>query len=167
MNRRQLERGLWVCTVSVLGLMGREVMLAHRDDIAAASASGRLLGSGAIPRMAAFDSDSLDSASSHIVTHDPFRVDRKPAMVAFSIAASGVPAPPVPAAPIVRIVLHGTIGGPPWRAIISGIPGRDGTIVVSSGDTLGTVAIRSVNKDGVTVRVRDSTWTVTLAKAGV
>jgi hypothetical protein len=166
MNRRHVERGLWTVTVLVFVLICREVILANRNDVLATGINGRVLGSGAIPKMAAFDSDSLDSATTHTVTHDPFRVDRKPAMIAFSMAPSGVAGPPVPPAPIVRIVLHGTIGGPPWHAIISGIPGRDGTIVVSSGDTLGTVAIRSVNRDGVTVRVRDSTWTVTLAKAG-
>jgi hypothetical protein len=167
MKRRQLERGLWIITVLVLGLIGREVVLAYRNNVVAMPVSGHTTGSGAIPKMAEFDSDSLDSATSQTITHDPFRVDRKPAMVAFSIVPSGIGAPPVPAAPIVRIVLHGTIGGPPWRAIISGIPGRDGTIVVSAGDTLGTVTIRRVNKDGVTVSVRDSTWTINLARAGV
>jgi len=167
MNRRRLERRLWSATALILAFTGREVVLANRNDVVATGVGGLALGHRAIPKMAEFDSDSLDSATSHAVARDPFRVDRKPATVAFAIAPTGVAGPPVPAAPIVRIVLHGTIGGPPWRAIISGIPGRDGTIVVSSGDTLGTVSIRRVNKDGVTVSVRDSTWTVTLAKAGV
>ena len=116
--------------------------------------------------MTMFDADLLDSAASRVVTHDPFRMERKPANVAFSITPNGGVGVPVPSGPPVRIALQGTIGGPPWRAIVSGIPGHDGTIIVSSGDTLGGVTIRRVDRDGVTVRVKDSTWTVTLAKAG-
>ena len=116
--------------------------------------------------MTMFDGDLLDSAASRVVAHDPFRLERKPASVAFSIAPNGSVGVPPPSGPPVRIALQGTIGGPPWRAIVSGIPGHDGTIVVSSGDTLGGVTIRRVDRDGVTVRVKDSTWTVTMAKAG-
>jgi hypothetical protein len=120
-----------------------------------------------VPVMTMFDGDVLDSAASHIAAHDPFRIERKPANIPFSVAQNGGQGIPAPSAPPIRIALQGTIGGPPWSAIISGIPGHSGTVMVSSGDTLGGVAIRRVNKDSVTVRVKDSTWTVTQAKAGI
>ncbi len=153
-------------TVAILVLTGQQVIRARhaRDNgIVTMTSRGRAMG---VPAMTMFDGDLLDSAASHVVTHDPFRLERKPANVAFSVAPSSVVGVPLPSGPPVRIALQGTIGGPPWRAIVSGIPGHDGTIIVSSGDTLGGVTVRRVDKGGVTVQVKDSTWTVTLAKAG-
>jgi hypothetical protein len=152
-------------TVAVLVLTARQVIRARRaqDDGVVAKVSRSRLAGG--PAMTMFDGDSLDSAASHIVTHDPFRLERKPANVAFSIAPPAIMGAPPPGPPV-RIALQGMIGGPPWRAIVSGIPGHDGTIMVSTGDTLGGVTIRHIDRGGITVRVKDSTWTVTLAKAG-
>jgi hypothetical protein len=152
-------------TAVILALTARQVVRAHRAQGDGAVTEVFRNRSPAAPGMTMFDGDLLDSAASHVVTHDPFRLERKPANVAFSItppAIAGVP----PQGPPVRIALQGMIGGPPWRAIVSGIPGHDGTIMVSSGDTLGGVTIRRIDRSGITVRVKDSTWTVTLAKAG-
>jgi len=166
MNRRLCERSIWGISAVALILTARQIRAnGAADDSTRRGRPGTLVRS--TPSSSAlemFDADSLDSAAGRVIAHDPFRLARKPATVAFSIAPNGVVGPPVPAAPPVRIALQGTIGGPPWRAIIAGIPGHDGTIIVSSGDTLGGVSIRRVSRDGVTVRVKDSTWTLTLTK---
>jgi hypothetical protein len=152
-------------TAVVLVLTARQVVRARNGQHDGAVMGIHRNRSAGAPAMTMFDGDSLDSAASHVVTHDPFRLERKPANVAFSTAPPAIVGAP-PQGPPVRIALQGMIGGPPWRAIVSGIPGHDGTIMVSSGDTLGGVTIRHIDRGGITVRVKDSTWTVTLAKAG-
>lgn len=118
------------------------------------------------PAVKMFDKDTLDRAATRTAEHDPFRLERRPASVAFSTTPIGPAVPQAPAAPTIHIALQGTIGGPPWQAILSGVPGHDGTTIVRSGDTLGGIAIRRVSRDSVIVRVKDSTWAVTLARGG-
>jgi len=164
-TRRGWEKSLWAMTAAILVLTVRQIIRTrHAQGGATVTAVSRSRTVKA-PAMTMFDGDSLDSAASHVMTHDPFRLERKPANVAFSIAPPAIVGAPPPGPPV-RIALQGMIGGPPWRAIVSGIPGHDGTIMVSSGDTLGGVTIRRIDRSGITVRVKDSTWTVTLAKAG-
>jgi len=167
MSRRGWERAIWLVVSGVALIAARRIM---RPDV---NVTGDAIATRPHPPTVAaartlvmFDDESLDSAVAQTVAHDVFRVERKPATVAYSLAPGGFIAPAMPAAPVVRISLQGTIGGPPWSAIISGIPGHDGTVVMSTGDTLGGVAIRHVGRDNVTVRVKDSTWTVTLGRAG-
>ncbi len=167
MKRRMWERIVWISASMVLLLTVRQLADASKSRLV----DGRDIGSrgdgdAAIAVVAMFDGDLLDSVTARVIAHDPFRLDRKPTNVAYTTTPVGIVAPIVAAAPAIHIVLQGTIGGPPWHAIISGVPGREGTIVVSAGDTLGGVAIRRVSRDGVTVRVKDSTWTVSMPKAG-
>lgn len=167
MSRRRWEQVIWIAASAVMLLAARQTMRANpggaSDGIIAPSHSAI---ASTTPALTMFDSDSLDSAAAHIVTHDVFRLERKPATVAYSIIPGAFIAAAAPMTPAIRIALQGTIGGPPWHAIISGVPGHDGTIVVSAGDTLGGVLIRRINRDSVTVRVKDSTWTVTLGRTG-
>ena len=167
MTRRSWERTIWTLTAMLVAVTIRQAVGADHSPNDMRSLRTLAAQTATAPAMTMFDGDMLDSAASHIAAHDPFRMERKPANIAFSVAPNGVQGVPAPATPLVRIALQGTIGGPPWSAIISGVPGHEGTVVVSSGDTLGGVAIRRVSKDSVTVRVKDSTWTVTQAKAGI
>lgn len=113
-----------------------------------------------------FDEDTLTAAAERTTQTDPFRAERHPASVAFSMTPIGITAMPIPAGPPLRIALRGTIGGPPWRAILSGIPGHDGTVLLSPGDSLGGILVRRVTRDSAVVRVKDSTWAVAIASGG-
>lgn len=113
-----------------------------------------------------FDEDTLTAAAERTVQSDPFRADRHPASVPFSMTPAGSSAPLIPAGPPLRIALRGTIGGPPWRAILSGIPGHDGTVLLSPGDSLGGILVRRVTRDSAVVRLKDSTWAVAIASGG-
>ena len=167
MNRRSLERLSWMVTATVLVLFAHEMLLLDRGGSHDGPIGrGVMQNSPRMPALIMFEVDSLDSAASHIVAHDPFRLERKPASVAYNTSPTGIVATVAPVIPMLRIALQGTIGGPPWHAIISGVPGHAGTIIVSSGDTLGGISIRKVNRDSVTIRVKDSTWTVAMTKAG-
>ncbi len=167
MNLRRWERVIWGAIAAVLLLGARQTVRAYgRAPIDGHNARPVRQRAGTTPALVMFDGESLDSAATLVVAHDVFRLERKPATVAYSVTPTGFIAPSAQTTPTIRIALQGTIGGPPWHAIISGVPGHDGTIVVSAGDTLGGVAIRRVNRDSVTVRVKDSTWTVTLGRTG-
>ncbi len=167
MTLRQWERVIWGAIAAVLLLGARQTVRAY-DRVSGEARNTRPLRerASATPALVMFDGDTLDSAATLVVAHDVFRLERKPGTVAYSATSTGFIAPSAQTVPAIRIALQGTIGGPPWHAIISGVPGHDGTMVVSAGDTLGGVVIRRVDRDGVTVRVKDSTWTVTLGRTG-
>jgi hypothetical protein len=55
-------------------------------------------------------------------------------------------------------VLRGIVGGPPWDAMIDGIPGRQGSVLVRRGDTLGGLTVSAINRDTVTIHGSDTTW---------
>ena len=102
------------------------------------------------------DEQTLASHASKTVAGDPFRIERKPANVAFGVAPS-TPAPSPSAGQRPRLVVTGILG-PPWRAVLEGIPGREGSIVVAEGQTLGDLRIRSIRRDTVVVAGLDTTW---------
>lgn len=164
MTRRTLERMLWISAVWVAAIGAQHYASGRIGDDYRLIASVRM---ALPPAVRMFARDTLRGAAARTTEHDPFRLERRPASVAFSTTPLGPVLPQAPVGPTIHIALQGTIGGPPWQAILSGIPGHDGTTVVRSGDTLGGIAIRRVSRDSVVVRVKDSTWTVTLARSGM
>jgi len=165
LRRRVWERILWsvcVATALVVLVVSRRAFPV-RDAAALGAARGAVV--TRLPRVTVFDGDTLAAAATGTVLHDVFRTGRHPSPVPFSVTVSGV-SPTQPAAPPVRLVLRGTIGGPPWRAVLSGVPGHGGTVIVGPGDTLGGVSVRMVTRSGATVRAQDSTWVLTLSPGG-
>lgn len=119
----------------------------------------------AVPPPRTFDSQSLAAATTTIIGSNPFRLDRQPARVGFgaepvSTEAQGAPTPPE--RPTLSIT--GIIGGPPWQAIIEGVPGRDGAVLVRSGEVLGELRVRTIRPDTVVVEGPDTVWTLTLKR---
>lgn len=115
------------------------------------------------------DTATLASAAGAVVANDVFRLDRKPSSVAFQRVVAGiepVPLPPVAAAPPrPMLVLSGIVGGPPWEALLDGVPGREGSVLVRAGDVLGSLTIRSIGRDTLIVRGTDTTWVLTLKRS--
>lgn len=113
-----------------------------------------------------FESESLDAAVEVTVESNPFRLDRRPAQVAYDPELEGAaPAPPPPPpAPKPSLSLAGIIGGPPWEALIDGIPGREGSVLVRGGQTVGELHVRSVNAGKAVIEGADTVWTLTLRK---
>jgi hypothetical protein len=80
------------------------------------------------------------TAAAYLADHDPFRLTRQPARVAFGApdpvpviagAAYAFPAPPAPPGSRRpgRLALQGVVGaGAQWAAVVSGLPGRDGAV---------------------------------------
>jgi hypothetical protein len=62
------------------------------------------------------------------------------------------------------LLLRGLIGGPPWTAVVEGIPGREQGIVLRAGDTVAGLTVRDVRAAEVIVRGMDTTWTLRLRR---
>jgi hypothetical protein len=160
MRATTVERGLWGVTIVAAIVALIEV----RSTTAAPPAAARPLPAApAEPRRLA--SDSIAQAVAHVVANDPFRLSRQPATVAYSPALEGLAPPPVVRPPRPVLVLRGIVGGPPWSAILEGLPGRDGSTLVRRGDTVGTVRVRAVGRDTVIIQGADTTWRLTVKRA--
>ena len=100
-----------------------------------------------------------------IVTGNVFRRDRRSVEVVSpptGAAAQPIASPPAPPKP--RLLLRGLIGGPPWPAVVEGIPGREQGIVLRAGDTVAGLTVRDVRAAEVIVRGMDTTWTLRLRR---
>ena len=161
MTPRRLELLLWMATalVAVCGAASTIVRYATSNVVAGTPTAMRR---GSVPgaQQTKNTSDQLVA----ILAGDLFRRDR-----AAPDSSPPVPAQPQPARspapPKPRLVLRGLVGGPPWNAIIEGVPGHDGSYVVRAGDSVAGLKIRSVKRDGATIRGMDTTWTLKLGRA--
>ena len=111
---------------------------------------------------APYDEDSLDIAFESVVHENPFRLSRMPSDIPYSPGAVAVPQTAQRFAP--PLVLRGIVGGPPWQAVIDGIPGSPAGTVVTSGSVFDKLTIRSVTRDSVFVQTADTAWYLTLVK---
>ena len=101
------------------------------------------------------------------VEFDPFRLARRPPAVTYRPELEGMPPPPPPPPkpPKPPLALSGVVGGPPWTALIEGIPGRERSALVRQGDTLSGLTIKRVGRDTVTVVGMDTTWRLIVRRA--
>lgn len=154
--RRLIQWGPWVSGLALV----TPILLAF----------GRLdVGDGGVPRTnstagvlaAGADSDSLDALAGAATTHAPFRPDGRPPSVAYDLARSEAAISGY-AAPKPRLVLVGLLGGKTPMAAIEGIPGREGSVLLAVGDTLGGLLLRRISEGAVTVTGMDTTWVLSL-----
>jgi hypothetical protein len=64
----------------------------------------------------------------------------------------------------VNITLKGIAGGPPWTAMVQGIPGRRGIAMLTEGERLDSLLVRSITADRVIVVGPDTTWVLTMER---
>ena len=110
---------------------------------------------GVARELARIDGQLLASHVSRTVSSDPFRLEREPANVPFG--ASPPSARPLTPAQRPRLAVTG-IFGPPWQAVVEGIPGREGSVVVVEGQAFGELRVRSIRRDTVVIAGADTTW---------
>ena len=110
------------------------------------------------------DSVFLRESVARVVARDPFRLDRRPADVRFDPD----PAPPKPAAPprptVAPPVLRG-VTGPPWRAILEGVPGHDRPHDARVGSVFGALVVARIGRDTVVIETPDTSFTLTVRRA--
>lgn len=156
------EVALW-SACAVLALVGA---VRVRSALVQAPALPEARSARAVTLAPAISRDTLASARREVVDANPFRLSRRPSTVAYRAQLEGIPAsPPVAKAPKPLLALAGIVGGPPWQALIDGLPGRTGTVVVRSGESIGDLRVRSVRQDAVIVADADTTWHLTVRRA--
>ena len=106
----------------------------------------------------------IDDAAVSLVATDPFRAARQPSPIAYQPELEGAPPPP-PRAARPALSVCGIMGGPPWSAVLEGVPGRDGGAVIHAGDTLGGLSVRAVKHDTVVITGADTTWRLAVRRA--
>lgn len=156
-----LERALWLA--ALLALVAGTVEALRRSARLLSAASSTLLPAIAVAP-ARPSADSLESAVIEIADRNLFRPERASAERHESAQPTRPMVMPQPPSAKPRLVLRGMLGGPPWDAIIEGIPGREGSVVLRAGQSLGGITMRAVRRDTAYARGFDTTWTLTLAR---
>lgn len=91
------------------------------------------------------------------MSHDAFRVDRQPAAVAYDPARGAMPVG-VPSVPKPALALVGLVGGDHPSAVIEGFPAIEGSRVVRTGDVVGGLQVKRIERDRAVVVGMDTTW---------
>ena len=110
------------------------------------------------------DGHLADSLLRGVVELAPFRLVRQPATAAYQV---GRPDAQVDAPSVQRPVLSlsGIISGRRPAALVDGVPGHEGSVLLQLGDTAAGLRLRQVGRDRVVVTGMDTTWTLTLRQA--
>lgn len=155
-----MEALLWILTLAVLVLGWSRW---RRAEPAAQAPPSALAATPPEPRRV--PRNRLQAAGQSVVGGNPFRLDRVPAPLGFNQPVGGMmpemmgapPAfePPPPERP--QLFVSGIIG-PPWQAMLEGVPGREGAVVVRHGDVLGDLRVREITQTVVVVASPDTTW---------
>jgi hypothetical protein len=153
-----------------------ELLMFTAVVVTAATAAHRWFGAHASPPITralpalggaqkfAFSSSVLRAAAETTVENDPFRLSNTPPAVN-STGRGNTTRPPAPSrVPHVTLVLKAITGGPPWQAVLAGLPGQSGDALVRAGATFGEFAVQSITRDTVIVRTADTTWTLALKR---
>jgi len=125
-----------------------------------------------IPSVRKGQADSLgawmDETEDLLTSSDPFRLSHSQPSVAYDPATDGAPGAGALGgiAPMYRpaMTLKGIVGGPPWQAMIDGLPGQPPGTVVRTGGTYDRLTIRSVTRDSVIVKGPDTTWVLSFRR---
>jgi hypothetical protein len=163
MNPRYVQRALWVSAfVLIVGAVVGWENGAPSEVLRGSATAGP---SGGSPFGLTIPSDSIDDAASATSDHDPFRLTREPSAVPYDADGESVTtaqsAPPKP-----PLALSGIVG-PPWVAVLEGVPGRAGSVLAKAGDTLARpplalLILHRIWRDTVVVLGADTTWTLTV-----
>lgn len=150
--------------LSVVTLVFTVVAARRWSDSGAAPTPTTAMVSPASETWAAISTALLDEAALAAAEQNPFRLSRTPSDVPFVPRRIAMAAPP--SAPAFRgdLVLKGIVGGPPWQAVIDGLPGQPSGTVAKAGSTFDKLVIRTISRDTVVVQAPDTVWRLTLKR---
>jgi hypothetical protein len=103
-------------------------------------------------------SSVADSLTTIALRRPLFRSDRRPAAVPYDPQRSAAPAEP--AAPVERptLALSGIVWGAEPAALIEGMPGVEGSLVLRRGEASAGIRIVRIERTRVVLSGRDTTW---------
>jgi hypothetical protein len=130
------------------------------NALSAAGAPDRIGVAPLWPHSPPISGDSLANAEDAIVSNDPFRLSNSPSAVRYDPASDAAVSNglAIPAQPRPSLVLKAIVGGPPWQAVIDGIPGQPPGTIARAGSKFDRLTIRSVTRDSVVVQGMDTSW---------
>ena len=114
--------------------------------------------------------DSLETtiaaAEDVIVANDPFRLANEPALVRYDPANESDVATTIAGSARVRpnLILKAIVGGPPWQAVIDGLPGQPPNTVVRAGTAYDKLVARAVTRDSVVIQGPDTAWVLSFRR---
>jgi len=154
-----LERAGWAASCMLAALA---VHAWRTEDPGYAPQSSREQGALAMTKGAT--SRELSEAANEVIVNNPFRISRRPSGVPFG-SETRQPEQQQPAStPRPNLVLVGIVGGPPWIALVQGVPGREGLVVFRQGDTVAGLSISEVTRQGAVVIGADTLWRLALKR---
>jgi hypothetical protein len=108
----------------------------------------------------------LADAEDATVRNDPFRLSNHPATVPYDPASNGSVSVAAAgrAGPRPALTLKAIVGGPPWLAVIDGIPGQAPGVAAQQGARFDKLVIRAVTRDSVVVEGPDTSWVLSFRK---
>lgn len=60
------------------------------------------------------------------------------------------------------LVLQAIVGGPPWTAVLKGVPGRERPVVVAPGDVIDSLRVLRIDATVVSIAGPDTVWNLRL-----
>lgn len=167
MNSLRLNVGLLL--LAVLLAIGAGLRW-RRTYSAAIAIGGEVALIPAVEEPRFFNPDSLDRAVRTTVAGDPFRIANRPSRIPFAstlvpVSVGGAPQAHS-GAPRPSFLIRAIMGGPPWSAIVDGMPGEGPGLVVNPGAVFGSFHVVSVTSDTVVVQGPDTTWRLTMLGGG-
>lgn len=155
-----LEHGAWVITAIATVAAVRSWYVISRPKEAPTPAIWTVS-----QPASAIAGDSLAVLTARVVSEDPFRLDRRPAEVAYAagVDSAAARASDPPAAPRPPLALVGIVG-PPWSALVDGVPGHDGSTVLRAGQSVAGLRVRAVTATIATISAADTTWHLTVKR---
>lgn len=154
----RVEVGLWMIALA-LGTTAF-VMTARSYDVATV-VDTPLIARATVPR----DVRAAMRHAAEAIAGDPFRLDREPASIAFDPTRPATQSAAPAAPPKPTLAVRAVVGGPPWEALVDGIPGRSGSSRVRAGDRIAELIFVTINKDLVIVQGMDTTWRLGVARS--
>jgi hypothetical protein len=105
------------------------------------------------------DTRSVRSAAIELQNRNPFRMERSPTSTRFG-SMEVAPAADVAEAHVSRpnLVLAGVIGGPPWFALVEGIPGREAGVALMQGEEVNGFRLVRLRGDTAVLSGLNTTW---------
>ena len=98
-----------------------------------------------------------------IISNDPFRLSNTPSSIRYSPVGDNVGlSASAPLRP--NLTLKAIVGGPPWQAIVDGIPGQPQGTLVRAGNAFDKLIARAVTRDSVVIQGPDTTWVLSFRR---
>lgn len=152
--RRIAQAILWVVAAGAAACF---IAVWHRAD-AGVRVEPRLV-SGLTREPRRIDVQELRRAATQLRDRNPFRLERTPTAVRFgsqtTVAEPGIEAVQ-PQRP--NLELAGIVGGPPWFALVEGIPGREIGAILVPGQELNGIRLERLRGDTAVLAGLDTTW---------